>query len=64
MAAASSTDGVSEDVVVATTFKVLVLGNSNVGKTSLIKAYATGESPQKMMPTIGKLKHVSRGVGR
>ena len=44
-----------ENVVVAATFKVLVLGNSNVGKSSLIKYYSAAEKPENMMPTIGWL---------
>lgn len=49
-------DDLEENVVVAATFKVLVLGNSNVGKSSLIKYYSTAEKPEKnMMPTIGLL---------
>ena len=43
----------SDAVVVAATFKVLVLGNSNVGKSSLIKRYSTTEKSESMMPTIG-----------
>jgi len=39
--------------VVAATFKVLVLGNSDVGKTSLIRLYATGEVAQNLLPTVG-----------
>lgn len=47
-------DDLEENVVVAATFKVLVLGNSNVGKSSLIKYYSAAERPEKsMMPTIG-----------
>ena len=50
----TSTEDVLEETVVAATFKVLVLGNSNVGKSSLIKYYSTAEKPeQNMMPTIG-----------
>ena len=45
--------------VVAATFKVLVLGNSNVGKSSLIKRYSTSEKPGSMMPTIGKISVVT-----
>ena len=44
---------VQESVVVAATFKVLVLGNSNVGKSSLIKRYSAAEKSESMMPTIG-----------
>lgn len=43
-----------ESVVVAATFKVLVLGNSNVGKSSLIKHYSAAEKAGTMMPTIGQ----------
>ena len=42
------------DEVVAETFKVLVLGNSDVGKTSLIKLYTTGEAAGNLMMTVGK----------
>lgn len=43
------------DEVVAETFKVLVLGNSDVGKTSLIKLYTTGEMATKLLPTVGEM---------
>lgn len=57
-------DNLEENVVVAATFKVLVLGNSNVGKSSLIKYYSAAEKPEKnMMPTIGLLNCVSVYVG-
>ena len=39
--------------VVAATFKVLVLGSSDVGKTSLIQSYATGKQPASK-PTLGE----------
>lgn len=48
-------EDLEENVVVAATFKVLVLGDSNVGKSSLIKYYSTAERPENMMPTIGLL---------
>ena len=43
------------DEVVAETFKVLVLGNSDVGKTSLVKLYTTGEVATKLLPTVGEM---------
>ena len=47
-------DDLKDNVVVAATFKVLVLGNSNVGKSSLIKYYSAAERAQNnLMPTIG-----------
>lgn len=42
-----------EEEVVAATFKILVLGDSNVGKSSLIKSYSTNARPGKMLHTIG-----------
>ena len=56
MAASIGLEGptLEENVVVAATFKVLVLGNNNVGKSSLIKCYSTAEKPRSMMPTIGR----------
>ena len=53
--AASSTLMTDEDApeVVAATFKVLVLGNSDVGKTSLIRLYSRGEVAQNLLPTVG-----------
>ena len=42
------------DEVVAETFKVLVLGNSDVGKTSLIRLYTTGETAANLIPTVGE----------
>lgn len=44
----------AESEVVAATFKILVLGDSNVGKSSLIKSYTTRKKPGTMMPTIGR----------
>ncbi|XP_064388036.1 ras-related protein Rab-10-like [Halichondria panicea] len=42
------------EVVVAATFKVLVLGNTSVGKSTLIRLYSSGgEHPGKMLPTVG-----------
>ena len=55
-------DDLEENAVVAATFKVLVLGNSNVGKSSLIKYYSAAERPEKsMMPTIGLCQCICRG---
>lgn len=55
-------DDLEENVVVAATFKVLVLGNSNVGKSSLIKYYSAAERPEKsMMPTIGLYRCIYAG---
>ena len=42
------------DEIVAETFKVLVLGNTDVGKTSLIKLYTTGEAAGNLLSTVGK----------
>lgn len=53
-----------EDEVVAATFKILVLGESNVGKSSLIKSYATRKKPAALLPTIGKLKCSMQRCGR
>ena len=50
----SEATDVEKSVVVAATFKVLVLGNNNVGKSSLIKRYSTAEQPRNMLPTIGQ----------
>ena len=35
-------------------YKILVLGCSQVGKTSLIRRYTTGTCPSGMMATVGK----------
>ncbi len=44
----------TEVVVVAATFKVLVLGNSSVGKSTLISLYSSGGNhPGKLLPTVG-----------
>lgn len=43
-----------ESDVVAATFKILVLGDSNVGKSSLIQSYCTRKKPVAMMHTIGE----------
>ena len=42
-----------EEEAVAATFKVLMLGSSEVGKTSLIQSYATGKRSNSR-PTLGK----------
>ena len=51
----SGDDGtvLSPDVVVAT-FKILVLGNADVGKSSLIRLYTTGKAARDLLPTIGR----------
>ena len=36
------------------TFKILVLGDASVGKTSLIHVFCDGALAKKQMPTIGK----------
>ena len=51
----SGESDLEENVVVAATFKILVLGNSSVGKSSLIKYYSDAKKPENMMPTIGWL---------
>jgi len=33
--------------------KIVVLGDANVGKTSLLMRYTQGKNPQNMKPTIG-----------
>ena len=43
----------AEEVVVAATFKILVLGDSNVGKSSLVKSYSSGRQAKDLLPTIG-----------
>ena len=35
-------------------YKILVLGSTQVGKTSLIRKYTTGKFPSGMMATVGK----------
>lgn len=52
----------AKEVVVAATFKVLVLGDSSVGKTSVISRYATGGMPVRMMATIGTVLHLLNDV--
>lgn len=54
----ASDDGPSEEVVAAT-FKVLVLGNSNVGKSTIIKLFSAGQHPGSLLPTIGESLLVS-----
>ncbi|XP_019858588.1 PREDICTED: ras-related protein RABD2a-like [Amphimedon queenslandica] len=41
------------EVPVTHTFKILVLGDSGVGKTSLIKYYTDGEASKSILSTIG-----------
>lgn len=50
------------DEVVAETFKVLVLGNSDVGKTSLIKLYTTGEMATQLLPTVGEMRYIHHRI--
>ena len=50
----SSSGGSSPEVPVAQTFKVIVLGDSGVGKTSLIHFYKQGVVPPNMISTIGE----------
>ncbi len=52
------------DEVVAATFKILVLGDSNVGKSSLIKSCSTNQRPKNLMPTVGMLLLASWSLGR
>jgi len=40
---------------VALEYKVLVIGSTQVGKSSLIKRYTTGKFPRGMLATVGKL---------
>ena len=44
-----------EDSTEALEYKVLVLGSSQVGKTSLIRKYTTGNFPTGLLSTIGRL---------
>ena len=46
------------EVVVAVTFKVLVLGDSFVGKTSVISYFDSGDTPMQLLPTIGGCLHM------
>lgn len=41
------------DEIIAETFKVLVLGGSDVGKTSIVKLYAKEEVATNLLPTVG-----------
>ena len=47
----------SSEEVVAETFKVLVLGGSDVGKSSLVKHYTSGgqAASANLLPTVGEL---------
>lgn len=42
-----------------TTYKILLLGDSNVGKTSLIHRYCGDDYSGKYIATIGKIKNLS-----
>lgn len=46
-------NGSASPIVVAATFKILVLGNSDVGKSSLIQKYTTGRVTKSLLPTVG-----------
>ena len=47
-------NGSASPIVVAATFKILVLGNSDVGKSSLIQKYTTGRVTKSLLPTVGE----------
>ena len=53
-ASSSSVESNSPDVAVAQTFKVLVLGDSGVGKTSIIQYYKKGVPSLSMISTVGE----------
>ena len=52
--AMAARNGSASPVVVAATFKILVLGNSDVGKSSLIQKYTTGRATKSLLPTVGE----------
>ncbi|KAH8367029.1 hypothetical protein KR200_011470 [Drosophila serrata] len=39
--------------MVAPEYEVIILGNSNVGKSSLLSCYINGKVPEKTQPTVG-----------
>ena len=41
---------------VALEYKVLVIGSTQVGKSSFINRYTTGKFPRGMLATVGKLR--------
>ena len=51
----------SMTVAVAQTFKVVLMGDSGVGKTSLIHFYTKGPPPSDMISTIGE-PHMHRSI--
>ena len=50
---AASTALVDDGEVVAETFKVLVLGGSDVGKTSVVRYFTSGGNVPNLLPTVG-----------
>ena len=56
---AKSTPDSSPGQPVAQTFKILVLGDSGVGKTSLINYYKDGFASPNLISTIGKFRNRS-----
>ncbi|KAH8281393.1 hypothetical protein KR054_000270 [Drosophila jambulina] len=39
--------------MVAPGYEVIILGNSNVGKSSLLSCYVHGKVPEETQPTVG-----------